>query len=148
MPPCDASTLVSTTVATAGIAPPPAAGSTATAVATRLFCGYATGTSACSTGCIHVPSGGGLVHSRSCSAQWAVDSDQHKQRFPHLRDVYSRRVVRIDERSLDEGPGGNRLREFRRHRCSYARTAAKMPRVSPVTCSSGRSQGGTPYRQE
>lgn len=41
---------VSTTVAIAGVAPLAAAGSTATAVATKLFCGYATGTSACSTG--------------------------------------------------------------------------------------------------
>ena len=122
-PPCGASTLVSTTVATAGMAPPLAAVSTATAVATRLFCGYATGTSACSAGCCHAPCGGDLVHSCSCRGQWAC-IDQAM--VPHLRDIHSRRVVWIDERSLDEGAGGHRLGELRRHRCSYARTATKF----------------------
>ena len=75
-PPCDASALVSTTVATAGMAPPPAAGSTATAVATRLFCGYATGTSACSTGCSAAQYSRSLVHSRCCSGHGL-----YKQRF-------------------------------------------------------------------
>ena len=63
-PACGAA-LVSTTVATAGVAPP-AAGSTATAVATRLFCGYATGTAACSAGCARAQS---VVRPRTLSPQ-------------------------------------------------------------------------------